>query len=679
MSKLVVFDDGMKGIDTKYASMSNVGELIVKELELAGNIQLDTGGVQRGKVIFYDKQNDHEHAEVDGLGEGTNGGSLVFYTKVDGGSVTEKLRINNVGAIGLGATPTYGTSGQVLTSQGAGSAPIWSAPSSEISPLIYQLGNEILGENHHDQFGWSVSISDNGLIVAIGSPAADVNFSKNTLEGTVKIYHYVNYEWSQLGNTIFGEGAGDFSGYSVSISGNGDRVLIGGRHNDGNGSNSGHARVYEYDETNSTWIKLGQDIDGEAQDDEFGWAVSISSDGTTVAISGNYNDGGGSNSGHVRVLRYINSNWVQLGGDIDGENTGDLSGRSVSISSDGNIVAIGAIYNGGDQTGHTRVYEYDDSSWIQLGSDIDGEDPGDRSGQSVSISGDGHTVAIGGYYNDGNGSNSGHTRVLKYNNGSWVQLGSDIDGENAGDLSGFSVSISNDGKRVAIGATYNSQASNAGHVRIYDYNESTFTWVQIDSDIDGAIGGDQSGYSVSLSGDGSTVAIGAIGHHFWYSQYQNGQIRLYKIGNSENVINHLLKDPYARNRSHFIQPTNTHQVGWTYKESVSAYFNSHSAQIRVGSNVVLTHGVYYMKFQITLDPNGNYFWVNMYIREVGATTSLESHGNRYHGYTIFPVAITHVLVIPPGEIKDIEFMVQNQATFGVASNQDCTIEIIKIA
>jgi hypothetical protein len=412
MSKLVVFDDGMKGIDTKYASMSNVGELIVKELELAGNIQLDTGGVQRGKVIFYDKQNDHEHAEVDGLGEGTNGGSLVFYTKVDGGSVTEKLRINNVGAIGLGATPTYGTSGQVLTSQGAGSAPIWSAPSSEISPLIYQLGNEILGENHHDQFGWSVSISDNGLIVAIGSPAADVNFSKNTLEGTVKIYHYVNYEWSQLGNTIFGEGAGDFSGYSVSISGNGDRVLIGGRHNDGNGSNSGHARVYEYDETNSTWIKLGQDIDGEAQDDEFGWAVSISSDGTTVAISGNYNDGGGSNSGHVRVLRYINSNWVQLGGDIDGENTGDLSGRSVSISSDGNIVAIGAIYNGGDQTGHTRVYEYDDSSWIQLGSDIDGEDPGDRSGQSVSISGDGHTVAIGGYYNDGNGSNSGHTRVL---------------------------------------------------------------------------------------------------------------------------------------------------------------------------------------------------------------------------------------------------------------------------
>ena len=95
-----------------------------EDLEVDGNIQLDTGGVQRGRVIFYDKQNDHEHAEVDGLGEGTNGGALVFYTKVDGGSVTEKLRINNVGAIGIGGG-NYGNSGQVIVSNGSGSSVSW--------------------------------------------------------------------------------------------------------------------------------------------------------------------------------------------------------------------------------------------------------------------------------------------------------------------------------------------------------------------------------------------------------------------------------------------------------------------------------------------------------------------------------------------------------------------------
>jgi len=95
-----------------------------EDFELDGNIQLDTGGVQRGRVIFYDKQNDHEHAEVDGLGEGTNGGVLAFYTKEDGGSVTEKLRINNVGAIGI-AGATYGTTNQVLISNGSGSSVSW--------------------------------------------------------------------------------------------------------------------------------------------------------------------------------------------------------------------------------------------------------------------------------------------------------------------------------------------------------------------------------------------------------------------------------------------------------------------------------------------------------------------------------------------------------------------------
>ena len=47
-------------------------------------------------------------------------------------------------------------------------------------------------------------------------------------------------------------------------------------------------------------------------------------------------------SGHVRVYQYINSSWVQLGTDIDGEAEYDKSGYSVSLSADGSTVAIGA-------------------------------------------------------------------------------------------------------------------------------------------------------------------------------------------------------------------------------------------------------------------------------------------------------------------------------------------------
>ncbi|SVA35959.1 uncharacterized protein METZ01_LOCUS88813, partial [marine metagenome] len=71
--------------------------------------------------------------------------------------------------------------------------------------------------------------------------------------------------------------------------------------------------------------------------------------------------------------------WKQLGSDIDGEAVGDESGRSVSLSSDGTIVAIGAALNNGNgiSAGHVRVYQYASGSWTQLGSDIDGEAVGD--------------------------------------------------------------------------------------------------------------------------------------------------------------------------------------------------------------------------------------------------------------------------------------------------------------
>jgi hypothetical protein len=93
---------------------------------------------------------------------------------------------------------------------------------------------------------------------------------------------------------------------------------------------------------------LGQDIDGEAAGDNSGAAVSLSSDGNTIAIGGDGNDGNGPSSGHVRVYNWNGSSWSQLGNDIDGEAADDQSGWSVSLSSDGNTVAIGAYGNDGN-------------------------------------------------------------------------------------------------------------------------------------------------------------------------------------------------------------------------------------------------------------------------------------------------------------------------------------------
>ncbi|MFT7379572.1 MAG: Flp pilus assembly pilin Flp, partial [Bacteroidia bacterium] len=202
-------------------------------------------------------------------------------------------------------------------------------------------------------------------------------------------------------------------GRPVSLSSDGSIVAIGAQYNDGNGTDAGHVRVYK--NISGTWTQVGADIDGEAAGDWSGYSVSLSSDGSTVAISARNNDGNGSNAGHVRIYKNISGTWTQVGADIDGEATGDQSGISVSLSSDGSTVAVGAIFNDGTGTdaGHVRIYKNISGTWTQQGSDIDGEAAGDYFGWSVSLSSDGSTVAIGAIYNDGNGASAGHVRILK--------------------------------------------------------------------------------------------------------------------------------------------------------------------------------------------------------------------------------------------------------------------------
>jgi hypothetical protein len=205
-----------------------------------------------------------------------------------------------------------------------------------------------------------------------------------------------------------------------------------------------------------------------------GKSVSLSAYGTIVAIGANKNDGAGTGAGHVRVYEYSagtyeysDSTWTQLGSDIDGEAAGDRSGTSVSLSADGTIVAIGARNNDGtgSNAGHVTVYQYSDSTWAQLGSDIDGEATSDRSGKSVSLSADGTIVAIGARANDGTASNAGHVRVYQYTSNSWTQIGSDLDGEASNDSFGYAVSLNADGTVLGVGVRRS--GANRGHVRVY--------------------------------------------------------------------------------------------------------------------------------------------------------------------------------------------------------------------
>ncbi|MDG1451280.1 MAG: hypothetical protein P8Q33_00680, partial [Polaribacter sp.] len=151
----------------------------------------------------------------------------------------------------------------------------------------------------------------------------------------------------------------------------------------------------------------------------------------------------------IIIIPYLLFSQIQLGNTISGDSPYESFGRALSINNDGTRIAIGGAFNdiGGENAGHVRVFEYSNGAWSQLGNDILGEYPGDTSGTSVSISNDGTIVAIGAKGNEDNGNNAGHVRVYKYENNSWNQLGGDIDGETDDQL-GINLSMSNDGTIV---------------------------------------------------------------------------------------------------------------------------------------------------------------------------------------------------------------------------------------
>jgi len=159
------------------------------------------------------------------------------------------------------------------------------------------------------------------------------------------------------------------------------------------------------------------------------------------------------------------------------------------------------------------------NDWSQVGSQLNGESAGDSFGQSVALSADGLQLAVGASWNDANGTRSGQVRVFHFINEDWTQVGSAMNGENTGDFFGSSLALSASGAVLAAGATGNEAGNGAwsGHVRIFELVDGD--WVQLSSSINGKGIENWFGRSVALSADGKTVAVSAsLGYAVVYRQ-----------------------------------------------------------------------------------------------------------------------------------------------------------------
>ena len=374
------------------------------------------------------------------------------------------------------------------------------APSILTHPSVFgaqwvQVGADIDGEARNNFFGSSVALSSNGEILAIGALGND-EVGQNA--GHVRVFISAG-GWVQLGNDLDGSAAGDSFGFSVALSAEGTILAVGATGVDGiNGMDAGRVEVFQW--RNSVWQAMGRALDGEAAGDDFGHSVALSDDGLVLAVGAPKNDGGSTLSGRVRVFEWDGAEWNFRGEALDGMLAGNAFGDSVALSSDGSIVACGGKLT---NPNYVQVLRWSDSMWTQLGSIITGATSTDNFGESVSLSGNGRVVAVG-------ADNGNYAEIYRYDGTDWFQIGQTIRGVQLRDLFGFSLSLSFDGSTVVIGGHWNDSGGfNAGHVLVYRLAPNGEEWIRVGQEIVGESAGDSFGEAVSISDDGTRIAVGA--------------------------------------------------------------------------------------------------------------------------------------------------------------------------
>lgn len=393
------------------------------------------------------------------------------------------------------------------------------------------LANSINGQAAADNCGWSTAISANGTIVAMG---AIFNGNGGGAAGQVRVFGLSNGSWTQIGADLNGETGGDQTGQAVSLSSNGSVVAIGEPFNNDLGFTSGQVRVFK--NINATWAQVGQDLYGQNAVAGAGTSVDLSADGNTVAFGAPNTivNPFPSFTGNVEVYQLQGNTWVQKGGDINGDGSIIKFGQSVSLSDDGNIVAIGQT---GDpsrpsQFGRVKVYQFINNQWSQIGNTIFGQVDRDEFGFRVSLSSTGNILAI-------SSPASNVVVVYQLNDGIWTQVGDAMLGENQGDLFGSSISLSSDGSVIGVGARWNN-IDGVRRGRAYVFENQGGNWTRINNPMVGVADNDQFGFSIAISQDGSRVSVGAINNDNGGSNA--GQVRVFQNTSILGIDNVDTKD-----------------------------------------------------------------------------------------------------------------------------------------
>jgi len=389
----------------------------------------------------------------------------------------------------------------------------------------YDISTAYQDKEGFNRFGLSLSSKDTlpeGITLNADNTKAYIIGQSND-----KIFQYdisgTQYVQTQQINKANMTEVNSYFGWCIDISNDGNTIVAGNRKN--SPVTGGCLALFTRADSSSSWVEDSELVANDAAiNDDHGEACAISGDGNTIA-GGAPRKSTGTSGGAVYIFTKDDyGDWSQqakITPNTAAVGSGDADfGKAVTLSEDGNTIAIGApgrsIASGSIQ-GHVEVWVRDDTTWSHQRS-ITQSSPSSRDGfgWTVSLGGDtGDTLAIGQHYENAN--DEGNCWIFQRSDSdggtTWSQEAV-LEGFNITDTEdfGINVSLSNDGNRVLVGAQADGISGDEGTAFLFRRGDSDggVTWgYEKRISASNAGNGDVFGYAVSLSGDGGKCVVGA--------------------------------------------------------------------------------------------------------------------------------------------------------------------------
>jgi len=324
----------------------------------------------------------------------------------------------------------------------------------------------------------------------------------------------------QLNEISFGEYDKQMFGYLTDIDDQGDRIAVTQlKYPNTQNVNLG---ILIYENKAGSWVQLGEEIVIEHIEKWFGHAISLSGDGNSIAIGLSYVDAKQTNDGKVIVYKFINDTWVKKGNEIIGKHANGNFGFSLDLSFDGKVLCVGspAIMDGKYHFGNVTVYNFMNDDWSQKGNVLKGESKMRGFGYDVCISNNGQFLSL-----NAPGNESLYARkvkVFQFKIDHWNEIG-EVSNDKAGLKYGVNHALAKDSYSLVV----NKEFEVYGSMDFYKLDEKKLR--KTDQELSGIDGCLDLGRIFDIDNNGEIMVLDCTPAKI--KVYKNADKKLSQIGN----------------------------------------------------------------------------------------------------------------------------------------------------